>query len=178
MNSLFEQYTNHVVEIDILYKFGNCTLPQFEKIILHGSTRAIHGQKKQLLRCGLQWELLAFQKPIGTHARKSIAAYSLREKTSMGVLCTLRREKMYDFLTRGVYLYFPRMAGFLPKESSYKDGVWNCVFTDIRSFLEVEYFFQYFENEPGIQCSIFFKKKKGSPVHPVLFLSAYSVPFQ
>lgn len=180
MNTLFEKYKIYVVDIDILYKMGNQVkggeCPQFEKIMLHGSSQGIMGERKQLLRCALQWELLALQQPISTKARKSIANYSLREKTPMGVQCTIRGKKMHQFLTRLLFLYIPRMNTFKFQSLLKKEKVWTYVFDDIRSFLEIEYFFQFFENYPGIQCSIFFKNKKNRSWN-FIYLSAFAFPF-
>lgn len=180
MKSLFEIFATQVVSIDMLYKLGTKVpqnLPEFEKIILHGSTKKMVGNKKQLLRGGFGCELITLQKSIPTKARKPIAAFSLREKSSMGFQSTLRGKKMYDFLTRCVYIYFPRMNTFSPKSSSTQKRVWNCTISDIRSFLEVEYFFQYFDTFPSCNLSIFFKKKKNNNIFvDTLYLSAFSIP--
>lgn len=181
MKNLFEQYKSYVVDIDILYKMGSQKkriLPQFEKIILHGSTCDIIGEKKHLLRCALEWELLALHRPIATRAHQNIATYSLREKTPMGVLATLRGNSMHQFLTRLLFLYLPRMQKKTQRPSQKNGSVWTCVFEDIRSFLEIEYFFQFFENYPGIQCSIFFRIKKKEMLWNFIYLSAFAIPIE
>jgi large subunit ribosomal protein L5 len=181
MESLFERFSTYVVHIDLLYKLGTkdtLNLPELEKIILHGSTKKMAFDKKQLLRGGLGCEFITLQKSIPTKARRPIAAFSLREKSSMGIKCTLRSRLMYDFLTRCIYIYFPRMNPFSPKEWSAQKRVWNCSLSDIRSFLEVEYFFQHFDSFPGCNLSIFFKKKKHSIPVDMLFLSAFCIPLE
>lgn len=179
MTNLFERYKSYVVDIDIIYKMGHqkkIEMPQFEKIILHGSSGELLGERKQLLRCALEWELLALQRPIATRARQNIATYSLRERTPMGVKTTLRGGRMFQFLTRLLFLYLPRMHEKKLNPSKKNGFVWTCVFDDIRSFLEIEYFFQFFETYPGIQCSIFFKtKKKENPLN-FIYLSAFAFP--
>lgn len=181
MNTLFERYKIAVVDIDMLYKMGhqkNKWIPQFEKLILHGSTKDIIGEKKQLLRCALEWDVLTLQRPISTRARKSIATYSLREKTPMGVEINLRGKKMYQFFTRLLFLYLPRMSKMTLRPSPLqKERVWTCVFNDIRSFIEIEYFFQFFENYPGIQCSVFFKKNPHGGSYSFVYLSGFAFPF-
>lgn len=188
MQTLFQRYQTYVVDIDMLYKMGSegplAPWPkggtQIEKIRLHGSNQKLLLQKKQLLRCALQWELLGLQKNIGTRAHKNIATYSLREKTPMGVFMDLRGKNMYIFLTKILFLYLPRMQNpfFSAPKNPQKNGhVWTCVFDDIRSFLEIEYFFQFFENYPGVQCSIFFHKKKDF-FWNLLYLSAFAFPIE
>lgn len=181
MNNLIKIYKIYVNDIDMFYKMGNqCKekKPEIEKIMLHGSSQEIIGEKKQLVRCVLQWELLTLQRPIATKARRNIASYSLREKTPMGVQCTLRGKKMHDFLTRLLFLYLPRMNKINFLNPFEKSKVWTYVFEDIRSFLEVEYFFQYFENYPGIQCSVFFKNIKKFHEWNFIYLSGFAFPFE
>lgn len=181
MKNLLKRYKIYVVDIDMIYKMGNQIkegIPQIEKIMLHGSSQEIIGEKKQLVRCALEWELLALQRPISTKARQNIASYSLREKTPMGVQCTIRGKKMDAFLTRLLFLYLPRMNKINFKIPKTNNKVWTCVFEDIRSFLEIEYFFQFFENYPGIQCSIFFKNKKKFHAWNFIYLSGFAFPFE
>lgn len=181
MESLFEIFATQVVSIDMLYKLGTKTppfLPEFQKIILHGSTKKMIGNKKQLLQAGLGCEFITLQKSIPTKARKDIAAFSLREKSTMGVRCTLRGKKMYDFLTRCIYIYFPRMNTWDQKfVTTHQKGI-HFLISDIRSFLEVEYFFQHFDTFPACNLSIILKKKKTNRRVRFLFLSAFCIPIE
>lgn len=52
------------------------------------------------------------QKPVITKARKSIAAFKIREGQEVGVMVTLRGKRMYDFLDRLVSYAFPRVRDF------------------------------------------------------------------
>jgi large subunit ribosomal protein L5 len=55
---------------------------------------------------------LAGQKPVITRARKSIAGFKLREGMPIGVMVTLRGDRMYDFLDRLINLALPRIRDF------------------------------------------------------------------
>ena len=55
---------------------------------------------------------IAGQKPVVTRAKKSIATFKLREGQKIGVMVTLRREKMYEFFDRLVSLALPRVRDF------------------------------------------------------------------
>ena len=55
---------------------------------------------------------IAGQKPILTRAKKSIAAFKLREGMNIGVKVTLRRDQMYDFLDRLINIALPRVRDF------------------------------------------------------------------
>jgi len=59
------------------------------------------------------------QKPQVTHAKKSIAAFKLREGMAIGVMATLRRQRMWDFLDRFISIALPQVRDFrgLPRRS-------------------------------------------------------------
>jgi large subunit ribosomal protein L5 len=59
------------------------------------------------------------QKPIVRHAKKSIAAFKLREGMPVGVMATLRRTRMWDFLDRFISISLPQVRDFrgLPRRS-------------------------------------------------------------
>lgn len=52
------------------------------------------------------------QKPKITHAKKSIAAFKLREGMAVGVMTTLRRQRMWDFLDRFISIALPQVRDF------------------------------------------------------------------
>ena len=56
--------------------------------------------------------LIAGQKPIVTHARKSIAGFKIRQGWPIGCKVTLRRARMYEFLDRLVNIAIPRIRDF------------------------------------------------------------------
>jgi large subunit ribosomal protein L5 len=56
--------------------------------------------------------LIAGQRPVITRARKSIAAFKLREGMPIGCMVTLRKKKMYDFLTKLINIAIPRIRDF------------------------------------------------------------------
>ena len=86
--------------------------PRLEKIVINmGMGEA--SQNAKLLESAQQ-ELAAItgQKPIITRAKKSIAAFKLREGMPIGVCVTLRGERMYEFLDRLVNVALPRVRDF------------------------------------------------------------------
>ncbi len=72
---------------------------------------------------------LSGQKPIVTKAKKSISNFKLREKTPVGLMVTLRKKRMYDFLDRFCNIIAPRIRdfrGFKPKcdgQGNYSVGI-------------------------------------------------------
>ena len=100
-------------------------VPRLNKIVLNmGLGEAI--QNAKLLDGGVeQLAIISGQKPVITKARKSIAAYKLREGMSIGVKVTLRRDRMYDFFDRLVNVALPRVRDFRGITANAFDGRGN-----------------------------------------------------
>ena len=100
-------------------------VPRVQKVVLNmGLGEAITNGK--LLDAGLeQLRLIAGQQPVITKARRSIAAYKLREGMSIGVKVTLRRDQMYDFLDRLMNIALPRVRDFRGVDGNAFDGRGN-----------------------------------------------------
>ena len=65
------------------------------------------------------------QKPVVTKAKKSIAAFKVREGQSIGVMVTLRGDRMYEFLDRLVNIVLPRVRDFKGVSTKSFDGRGN-----------------------------------------------------
>lgn len=108
------------------FAYGNIMeVPRLNKIVLNmGLGEAI--QNAKLLDGGMeQLAIISGQKPVITKARKSIAAYKLREGMSIGVKVTLRRDRMYDFFDRLVNVALPRVRDFRGITANAFDGRGN-----------------------------------------------------
>jgi large subunit ribosomal protein L5 len=68
---------------------------------------------------------IAGQKPVITRAKKSIANFKLRQGMPIGVMVTLRRERMYEFLDRLVNVALPRVRDFKGTSTKAFDGKGN-----------------------------------------------------
>jgi len=86
--------------------------PKIGKIVLNmGLGEAINDNK--IMEEAVQGlEIISGQKPIITRAKKSIAAFKLREGMPVGCTVTLRRERMYDFYSKLVNIALPRVRDF------------------------------------------------------------------
>ena len=99
--------------------------PRLEKVIINmGLGEAI--QNIKLLESGSQ-ELGAItgQKAVVTRAKKSIAAFKLREGMPIGCMVTLRRDRMYEFLDKLVNVVLPRVRDFRGVSDKSFDGRGN-----------------------------------------------------
>ena len=94
------------------------------------------------------------QRPIIRRARKSIAAFKLREGMPVGVKVTLRRGRMFEFLDRLVNIALPRVRDFRGVNAASFDGRGNYTLgvRDILIFPEVDY--QKVEGTTGMNITI------------------------
>ena len=111
---LQEYYEKEVVP-KLNEKFGYknpMQVPRLKKIVLNmGLGEAIHNIK--LLDSGAEeLKIISGQKPVITRARRSIAAFKLRENMPIGCMVTLRRRRMYDFYNKLVNIALPRVRDF------------------------------------------------------------------
>ncbi len=100
-------------------------VPKIEKVILNmGLGEAIENPK--ILDSAIEeLTLISGQKPVVTRARKSIAAFKLREGMPIGCRVTLRRRRMYDFLTKFINIAIPRIRDFRGVSPKAFDGKGN-----------------------------------------------------
>ncbi len=116
-------------------------VPRFEKVVINmGVGRAT--QQQSLLEGAVRdLTTITGQKPVVTRAKKSIAAFKLREGNAIGAKVTLRGDRMWEFLDRLISLAIPRIRDFrgLPAQSF--DGRGNYTFgvTEQLIFPEIDY---------------------------------------
>jgi large subunit ribosomal protein L5 len=100
-------------------------IPKVEKVVLNcTSSDAAHDSKVMQLIVD-ELTAIAGQKPIVTKAKKSIAGFKLREGVNLGAKVTLRRDRMYEFLDRLIYMALPRVRDFRGLSSKGFDGYGN-----------------------------------------------------
>lgn len=96
-------------ELNIINEF---MVPKLEKIVLNCTSSEAAHDGKALQAIVDELALISGQKPVVTKAKKSIAGFKLREGASLGAKVTLRREKMYEFLDRLIYIALPKVRDF------------------------------------------------------------------
>ena len=129
-------------------------VPKLEKISINiGLGEATQNSK---LMDGAVNELgqIAGQKPVVTKARKSIAAFKLRENMAIGCMVTLRGDRMFEFLDRLVNVALPRVRDFRGVSSKSFDGRGNYTLgiRDQLIFPEIDY--AKVEKTKGMNVSI------------------------
>lgn len=114
MTRLQEHYRKNVVPA-LMQQFGYTNpmqVPRIVKITLNMGVGEAVGDKKVIEHAIGDMEKIAGQKPVATIARKSVAAFKVRQGWPVGCRVTLRRERMYEFLDRFVSIALPRVRDF------------------------------------------------------------------
>lgn len=127
MLKLKNHYETEVVpQLIKKFKYKNkMQVPKIEKIILNmGLGEAIHNIKL-LDSASDELKMISGQKPVITRARKSIAAFKLREGMAIGCMVTLRHNRMYDFYNKLVKIALPRVRDFRGVSGKALDGHGN-----------------------------------------------------
>ena len=100
-------------------------IPVLKKIVINQGLGGLAVADKKIIDVAIN-ELTAItgQKAVATVSRKDIANFKLRKKMPIGVMVTLRRERMYEFLEKLVRVALPRIRDFKGIESKF-DGRGN-----------------------------------------------------
>jgi len=116
-------------------------VPRISKITINMGVGEAIADKKVMEFAVSDLTKIAGQKPVVTHARKSIAAFKIRTGYPVGCKVTLRKERMYEFLDRLVSIALPRVRDFrgLSAKSFDKDGNYNFGVKEQIIFPEIEY---------------------------------------
>ena len=100
-------------------------VPRISKITLNMGVGEAVADKKIIDNAVKDMTRIAGQKPVVTKARKSVAAFKIRDGMPIGCKVTLRRERMYEFLDRLVNIAIPRIRDFRGLSTRSFDGQGN-----------------------------------------------------
>ena len=124
--SLKQDYQERIVPI-LMKEFNYTTVmqcPKLQKIVLNQGLGEAVADKKIIEVAINEITAITGQKAVATVSRKDIANFKLRKKMPVGVMVTLRRERMYEFLEKLVRVALPRIRDFKGIESKF-DGMGN-----------------------------------------------------
>jgi large subunit ribosomal protein L5 len=100
-------------------------VPRLNKIILNMGLGDAIQNIKLLDSAAAELKMIAGQQPVITRAKKSIAAFKLRQGMPIGCMVTLRRTRMYDFFYKLVNIALPRVRDFRGVSAKAFDGRGN-----------------------------------------------------
>ena len=143
MSRLQEQFQNEL-HGKVQQKLGlknPMEVPRITKITLNMGVGEAVADKKVLENAIQDLTMISGQKPVRTLARKSVAAFKIRDGYPIGAKVTLRRERMYEFLDRLVNIAIPRIRDFrgLSPKSFDKQGNYSMGVTEQIIFPEINY---------------------------------------
>ncbi|HHY41618.1 MAG TPA: 50S ribosomal protein L5 [Thermoanaerobacterales bacterium] len=127
MSRLKDKYINEVVPaLKQKFNYKNIMeVPRLEKVVINMGINDARENPKAIESATNDLAAITGQKPIVTKARKSIAAFKIREGMPIGVKVTLRAEKMYDFLDKLFNINLPRVRDFRGVSPDSFDGRGN-----------------------------------------------------
>ncbi len=100
-------------------------IPKIEKIVLNMGVGEAVADSKKIKSAHDDLMAIAGQKPVITKAKKSIAAFKLRDGMPLGIKVTLRGDRMYEFLDRLITIALPRVRDFRGTRGKSFDGRGN-----------------------------------------------------
>ena len=116
-------------------------VPRLLKIVINMGVGEAAADQKKINGAFEELRLIAGQQPVVTMAKKSIAAFKVRDGMKLGCKVTLRRDRMYEFLDRLVTIALPRVRDFrgLSRKSFDGRGNYNFGLKEHIIFPEVDY---------------------------------------
>ncbi|MFZ1986618.1 MAG: 50S ribosomal protein L5 [Desulfatitalea sp.] len=156
MSQLQTYYEEQIVpKLKEKFQYTNVhQIPKLEKIVLNmGLGQAI--QNIKIIDSAVEELMgLAGQRPVVTRAKKSIAAFKLRTGMPIGVMVTLRRQRMFDFLNKLVNVALPRVRDFRGVSPKAFDGAGNYSLGIKEHIIFPEIDYDKIENIKGMNISI------------------------
>ncbi|MEZ0331802.1 MAG: 50S ribosomal protein L5 [Methylophilaceae bacterium] len=178
MARLKDYYKDSVVKA-MTEQFGYTSVmqvPRIEKITLNMGVGEAVADKKVMEHAVADMEKIAGQKAIVTKAKKSVAAFKIRDDYPVGCKVTLRRERMYEFLDRLVTVAIPRIRDFrgISAKSFDGRGNYNMGVKEQIIFPEIEY--DKIDAIRGMNITITTTAKTDEEAKALL--AAFSFPFR
>lgn len=174
-----KQFYKDTVVKDMTEKFGYKSImevPKIEKITINMGVGDAVADKKVMEHAVGDMEKIAGQKAIVTKAKKSVAAFKIRDDYPVGCKVTLRRERMYEFFDRLVTVAIPRERDFrgLSAKSFDGRGNYNMGVKEQIIFPEIDY--DKIDKLRGMNITITTTAKTDEEAKALL--SAFNFPFR
>jgi len=142
LNSLQEKFNTEIAKQlqEMLGVKNTNAVPALSKIVVNMGVKDALADKKNIETAMETMAQIVGQKPKVMAAKKSIAAFKLREGDKVGLMVTLRGKRMYDFYQKLVTIIFPRFRDFhgVKKESFDGHGNYTLGFAESTVFPEID----------------------------------------
>ena len=156
MARLKEKYKNEIApalakEFDVKNPMA---IPRIEKVVVNMGLGEASSNAKILDVATEELRAITGQKPVVTKAKKSIAAFKLREGMNIGTMVTLRGDRMYEFLDRLISVALPRVRDFRGISGKAFDGRGNYTLGVREQLIFPEIDFNKVDKTRGMNISI------------------------
>lgn len=178
MSEIYERYTTEIVpKLKEAFNFKSIMeVPKLEKIVLNMGLGEAIKNSKILDSAVSELALISGQKPVITKAKKSVAAFKLREGMPIGCTVTLRREKMWDFINRLINISLPRVRDFRGISGKAFDGYGNYTLGVKEQIIFPEIDFDKIDKVKGLNITIVTTAKTDE--HGKELLKLLGMPFR
>ena len=178
MARLREKYKNEIAgalakEFDIKNPMA---VPKITKVIINMGLGEASSNAKILDTATEELRSITGQKPVITKAKKSIAAFKLREGMNIGAMVTLRGDRMYEFLDRLISVALPRVRDFRGISGKAFDGRGNYTLGVREQLIFPEIDFNKVDKTRGMNISIVTTAKTDEQARSLL--KALGMPFR
>ena len=179
MSSRLQKIYNEEIKSNLQKKMqykSSMEVPKIIKITINvGLGEAV--KDKKVVQSALEdIEKISGQKPIITKAKKSIAAFSLREGMPVGCKVTLRKDKMYEFLDRLISVAIPRIRDFRGFSKKSFDGRGNYTLGIKEQIIFPEIDYEKIDSLRGLDIAITTSAKNNEEA--ILLLEEFNFPFR
>ena len=151
-------------------------VPKITKVTLNMGVGEAVTDKKVMTAATGDMAVISGQKPIVINARKSVAAFKIRDGWPVGCKVTLRRERMYEFLDRLVNISIPRIRDFRGLNRKSFDGHGNYSFGITEQIMFPEIDFDKIDTIRGMDITITTSARNDA--EGLALLQAFNFPFK
>lgn len=178
MARLKDKYRNEIApaiakEFDIKNVMA---IPKIEKVVINMGLGEGISNSKILDVAAEELRTITGQKPVVTKAKKSIAAFKLRQGMNIGAMVTLRGDRMYEFLDRLISVALPRVRDFRGISGKAFDGRGNYTLGIREQLIFPEIDFNKVDKTRGMNISIVTTAKTDDQARSLL--KALGMPFR
>lgn len=178
MGNLKNHYQNHVIpKLLEEFQYSNVhEIPKIERIHVSAGLGLNAQNRVFLQKATEEIRLITGQHPILTIAKNSVASFKIREGMPLGLVVTLRREKMYAFLEKFIKLVLPRIRDFRGLNTNQFDkfGNYSVGISEQLVFPEIDY--DSVEQRRGFNITIVTTCQ--TPLESFFLLKELGIPFK
>lgn len=177
MDTLKKQYNEKMrTELKKELKIDNVmAVPHVEKIVINMGVKDAVADKKLIEKMSQVMGQITGQKAKVSKAKKSIASFKLREGDPIGLVVTLRNDRMYEFLDKLIKIVLPRLKDFhgVKRTSFDKNGNYTLGLLEYSVFPEID--LGTVDRLQGLEITIV--TNAGSKEHGFALLEKMGMPF-